>query len=484
MFLRFITLLIFILTLLYVICILTNISYEYYSNMPLLVLKVTRSNHDIYVYDSGINDYTILKDIDHVLITKHRARENEDSTLIIQMFIDVLYNEKISKIIAVLPTEQTCVFIKKKNNTIDEKLQDIILSGKVIGYLNDKHGIILQYILRSYGISNINIIKIDRITFSEKIYCCFVIQELEYKQIDFDYQVDILDCEGFDVNVLKAYVPYIKIKNKDFNKLINGYREKYSIKSCFTFDNLLIGNEYFDENKNKYIINDIHKVLDDIELINFYGMFSNKNNILETFINKVYFEPSVNIKGYYISPSLFITNTNEFDIPLQLGDVVDLRYQDRTEENGNYTIININNNVLRLEKNSMIEYIQENKTKQESSYVCIGDPSKTTQESCEINNNNIWDRPCEKNEECPFYQKNKTYNNYRGGCNDGTCELPLGMKLKGFRNYDPSVPPLCYNCPIDNIYCCNTQKNPDYMFSMDMFERLYQKGSENWYNKL
>ena len=74
-----------------------------------------------------------------------------------------------------------------------------------------------------------------------------------------------------------------------------------------------------------------------------------------------------------------------------------------------------------------------------------------------------WDRPCISNTECPFYLKNKNYTNERGGCNNGYCELPVGVKRLSYREYDKRFTennfPRCHGCDINNgIDCCEKQK--------------------------
>lgn len=51
----------------------------------------------------------------------------------------------------------------------------------------------------------------------------------------------------------------------------------------------------------------------------------------------------------------------------------------------------------------------------------------------------VWDRPCETDGECPFYDSRTG----RGRCLSGTCEMPLGVGNKSFRVADPDTPPLC-----------------------------------------
>tara|TARA_B100000123_G_C25716014_1_gene422201 strand:+ start:298 stop:1443 length:1146 start_codon:yes stop_codon:yes gene_type:complete len=88
-----------------------------------------------------------------------------------------------------------------------------------------------------------------------------------------------------------------------------------------------------------------------------------------------------------------------------------------------------------------------------------------------------WDKPCTKDEECPFYKGNKNYPNSRGGCLQGYCEFPINMVRKGFKKYDLNKKPFCYNCNIpdclgeDCYTCCDKQKNPDYMFKNDKLTR-------------
>ena len=86
----------------------------------------------------------------------------------------------------------------------------------------------------------------------------------------------------------------------------------------------------------------------------------------------------------------------------------------------------------------------------------------------------IWDRPCETNEECPYYKANKNYPNDFGGCVQGVCQMPKGVRRLGKRQIAEGSTPLCYNC--DDKYtqdCCYQQstntsiKSPDYIFEGD-----------------
>ena len=132
------------------------------------------------------------------------------------------------------------------------------------------------------------------------------------------------------------------------------------------------------------------------------------------------------------------------------------------------------------------------------SYKCIGKKS-TNRDEC-ISKDPItgvigkWALPCVKNEDCPFFRKNKNYFNLRGGClADGYCELPLGMQHDTFREpknstEENSYKPLCHNCPTDAeelkdcvgfdcSRCCDLQRkpdfeSPDYAFENDKHDRI------------
>lgn len=99
----------------------------------------------------------------------------------------------------------------------------------------------------------------------------------------------------------------------------------------------------------------------------------------------------------------------------------------------------------------------------------------------EVNQNGIWDAPCQVDADCPFYKANKNYPNDFGKCdkNTGKCEMPQGIIPIGFTQYAKQEPD-CYNCGLDSISnkCCAIQandiqkgiakyKSPDYIFIND-----------------
>lgn len=119
------------------------------------------------------------------------------------------------------------------------------------------------------------------------------------------------------------------------------------------------------------------------------------------------------------------------------------------------------------------------------SYRCFGDLNIEQKALCNSPNDVIgmpkrrqtfWDRPCVRDEDCPFFNANKNYPNKRGGClKGGVCEMPIGVKRIAYRMYENKgqYAPFCYGCesPTDPN-CCAKQYIPDYAFPNDTQQRL------------
>jgi hypothetical protein len=206
------------------------------------------------------------------------------------------------------------------------------------------------------------------------------------------------------------------------------------------------------------------------------------------------FRFNTNVIGFYDSfnNTFLINGTYIHDIPLKKTSQVILENQNRNEENGKYQVTKID------EKQIILSKMQVSSTKIlsnefESGYKCT-EPSIQSKALCETPfqpsgelkpKKTYWDKPCENHTDCPFYQKNRNYPNYRGGCIDGRCEMPIGVESVSFRKYEKSTQPLCHSCK-DSLssFCCDEQQNksvyptlksPDYAFELDFFERLRSK---------
>ena len=143
----------------------------------------------------------------------------------------------------------------------------------------------------------------------------------------------------------------------------------------------------------------------------------------------------------------------------------------------NYDIVNnIENFITRLEMpKDYLEAIDESyggntEFGSSGSYGCYGNnkivnkfecDSYYTKEGNPKDYYSIWDKKCATNEECPYYKKNTRYENSRGGCINGNCEFPVGVKKIGFTKYndDEYNRPLCYNCQdTTDLNCCTNIK--------------------------
>lgn len=116
----------------------------------------------------------------------------------------------------------------------------------------------------------------------------------------------------------------------------------------------------------------------------------------------------------------------------------------------------------------------------DDAYSCIGDDRVKNPAQCKALRDKghgvVWDRPCRKHDECPFFQANNLYPNYRGGCMEsGFCEVPLGVQRMGYRKYDESRSnPLCHSCvdPLDRDCCQKQGDRPDFAFVADETDRM------------
>ena len=139
----------------------------------------------------------------------------------------------------------------------------------------------------------------------------------------------------------------------------------------------------------------------------------------------------------------------------------------------NYDIVNnIENFITRLEMpKDYLEVIDESyggntEFGNSGSYGCYGNnkivnkfecDSYYTKEGNPKDYYSIWDKKCATNEECPYYKKNTRYENSRGGCINGNCEFPVGVKKIGYTKYNDEEynRPLCYNCQdTTDLNCC------------------------------
>jgi hypothetical protein len=90
-------------------------------------------------------------------------------------------------------------------------------------------------------------------------------------------------------------------------------------------------------------------------------------------------------------------------------------------------------------------------------YMCYNKPEIASENLCE-DANGVWDRPCTRDHECPYFSPDA-----RGGCLDGYCEMPIGVENIAFTRGNGT--PICSNCGtnhIDPFSCCENKGYPKY----------------------
>ena len=237
-------------------------------------------------------------------------------------------------------------------------------------------------------------------------------------------------------NIHERIIGYISDKDKDF---INAIGKSYRIKPFKlvklnpivpTFDNVDFAIIGVTKNSN------IFKVISDFDLF-IYSFDTIDIDRIKIFMNNIK-KDDINIKQFWnFNKKINIENTTTL-------------YIDTTE-----------NFITRLIKDPEIE---------DNNYHCYGDENNLNKQLCNIpydpfgnikEKETIWDKPCEKNEDCPFYGKNKHHQIDKGKCIDKFCELPIGVKRLSYRKYDD-------NDIVNKPFCHNTdecKEDSDYIFA-------------------
>jgi hypothetical protein len=238
-------------------------------------------------------------------------------------------------------------------------------------------------------------------------------------------------------------------------------------------------NTIIDDNQIPFNENDILNITQKIEVPN--------NKLGKYYIIKIFDNYSVISRYkllYYIDTNdkLELNNSNSTINKIELASArkSENKSIDGLEDNDLIFILGINKEAVY--KNKFLNIINIADDNLSGNYICFEDSTISIQGLCESNKNidgttkpiYTWDKMCEKDNECDFYLINKNpWAKKKGGCNNGYCELPLGVKRKSFKKYEINENsfPICYGCkgkePKD---CCKSQINnkdyisPNYIF--------------------
>ena len=401
-------------------------------------------NNNIELFNNNSGGYTYIND--NVLNIRTKPSYNITHSNLVNVIEYMNKNKKISKDIIPINTN-------KFRLLIDPYITKYILNNEITINGVYKEGIFVC-------LSN------TRLGIEECIW------DFRGKTIAYIYMSDFLFIQA----IAKAYrqdITKIRLRKIKLEDL------KYIDKQFdYFFTYVVIGSEYMKILKySRYYINGLND-FDISRLKIFYPVIEYNINTIRYYFNKDDDEDKsyniflsekkslIPIMRYNIIQNIetFITR---IELPKDYLEKVDRNYDNNSDEfmrnilyNGVYACYGNNNITNKFECDSY--YTKEGSAK---SYY------------------SIWDKKCTVNEECPYYKANTKYDNNRGGCINGYCEFPVGVKRIGFTKYNNKEynQPFCYECkdtsdlnccaPIENINKSGAYNN-DYVFENDSQDRI------------
>jgi hypothetical protein len=365
----------------------------------------------------------------------------------------------------------------KRNNKINRYILEVN---------TDDYKLLIDPYINKYILNN-NLSNTD--IYKDGIFVCLsptrfgiekCIWDFTNKVVAYIYMSDYLFIQA----IIKAYrqditkIQLRKIKLEDLERLDKQFD--------YLITYVVIGSEYMEILKySKYFISGL-KDMDIHRIKAFYPAIRENYESIRFYFNKDTEDTEDTEDTTY---DLYLNN-DKMLLPIMNYDIVD----------------NIENFITRLEMpKDYLEAIDESyggnmQFGNSGNYGCYGNnkivnkfecDSYYTKEGNPKSYYSIWDKKCATNEECPYYKKNTKYENGRGGCINGNCEFPVGVKKIGFTKYndDEYNRPLCYNCPdTTDLNCCANIKdypvmaqaaaataadniNNDYVFENDTEDR-------------
>jgi hypothetical protein len=349
-----------------------------------------------------------------------------------------------------------------------------------------------------------------------------------FKVIDYKMDIDFR-------NKLKVYVPFVRYKYIDFRSLLPKKTKLTTMYNCIVVDTIVYGYKDRNVSSSGYSATGDAELADYLRLFLRFQKdttskkkeaFDAQSPTITVFANIANCRI---LENHYDEYKIIQVPTTSGRLAfIKLGDTVILVGQHAKEENGKYTVFTLDTlnkiasmatmptlvfgqffdeyesrestivgklrqshrhdqRVLRyvgytvwftdLEysghclsyKNDILVIISTHKASNAGKFVCVDDHSKKTKIECETSGD-VWDTRCVKHTDCPFYMR--TTKPYRGGCDSGYCEMPVGVKSIGFTKYEisESSAPYCYGCGMSQSpeQCCKSQVNPEYAFPGDL----------------
>lgn len=462
----------------------------------------------------------------HILAAKLHGKlkltENASQASLLYQDSISLMNNPQHYIVASTTENKIVCFVKRSD--ITEPIKNFKeLSNHKVGVVREEDTIIVKALTKAYGMTSApQVVVVGSLKGGKKQLfdtksidaLCIVANPKNPALIDISSnKVSMVDYEDVDPVKLHYILPCTSQQDMDLKLIFPKYVDRYTVKKTLLIDNLIVSKN---KNDGSYIQDLIVKYYASrFANINYLGMHFNihprtrilLNNEDTTYAEKenmriegfegenderkiIKLKPQHNIIGYYdYSKKQFEYGGVVLDgVVLKVGDNVTLASQLRNDENGIYTVVSVNDDaqktlLQKTSKDAYEQYALQAGTANElidPMYVCFTNPSIKIRGLClsdyDLNgkkksSRDIWDKPCKYDQECPFFQANKSYPNYRGGCINGYCEMPIGIERVGYRGIGSESKPFCSNCP-DSLEpdCCSKLANPVYAFKYDDFQ--------------
>jgi hypothetical protein len=366
----------------------------------------------------------------------------------------------------------------KKTNKLNKQLL-----GISSGFNTDDISLVIDPYINNYVLLNDS----ETQDYKEGIFVCLssfklgvekCIWDFSNKVIGYIYMSDYLFIQA----MIKAYRQDVNVNNITIKRLRPEDLKIIDKQFDYLFTYVVLDSKYMEYLKySKYYINGMNDV-DIYRIKAFYPFITeNYNNI------RYYFNNNNNDKTY----DIYLSNEKSL-IPTMKYKIIRSQGNQSTLENF-ITRLDMPTDYLEgVEK----EY--DTKLNNKGKYGCYGNSKITSKFECDSlytnegnvkNYYSIWDKKCSINEECPYYKANKNYPNERGGCVNGSCEFPVGVKRLGFKKYSDKLlnSPMCYECQNTTDYnCCSrisdindtddidkskSKEKNDYVFENDFNER-------------
>jgi len=346
--------------------------------------------------------------------------------------------------------------------------------------------------------------------------------------------------DDIDMDKVHVFIPYAYTETVDMKLLMPKKTMMQQVHKILTFDTLKVAKKDMTPTDHDNMIQEC--ISSDIDSRTVTDMFRYHNypgfNFVETFQNNVVLQATKNVPGRlqaddngYKAFKLYGNTLN--GVRLEPGDRVMLANQNYKEENGVYYVLEVSvdtflhssipipssivsstgtihvNDLPRFAAVYDRLYIHDKgyfatileKDKQGSKFkveihkpintrivdgACVTDAQQKTRIQCESKYDmfgkpkktaDVWDAPCKTNTDCPFYQRSPPY---RGGCTNGYCEMPLGVRRIGWTRYAEGSTsfPWCYGCTVYNMdTCCAQQETPAYAFARDKRSEFVPSGT-------